>query len=234
MKLLPSIVLVLTALAGTACQRTPPKPENVSAEPASMTSTAAPGGAEKPTVTQLDPAVLRLKEQLSLSEQQTNKLNEIFEENRAQRKAIHARRITLTEQRMALQKKKLEQINSVLTTKQARKYEKISSEPPPEVMGKRPDSAPVQLDPVIQLKKQLKLNKQQTNKLNEIFQNTNAQREVINAQGAALRNQIRELQKNKLARINAVLTAEQAKKYEQIRSEPPPEIMKALPPQPTE
>lgn len=90
------------------------------------------------------------------------------------------------------------------------------------------------------LKKQLSLTEEQTEKLNEIFQDTNAQQEALNAQRAALRKQAREQQKKKLERINGVLTAEQAKKYEQIRSEPPPEVMEAQPssepqpPQPTE
>lgn len=99
-----------------------------------------------------------------------------------------------------------------------------------------------QLDPNVQyLKEQLNLTVEQAKKLTEIFQDTSAQRKALHAQRiaqqpaqrkaqrAAWSKQVRELQKKKLERINGVLTAEQAKKYEQIRSEPPAEVMEAQP-----
>ncbi|MFA5924325.1 MAG: hypothetical protein WC856_24045 [Methylococcaceae bacterium] len=219
MKLLPTVVLVLTGLlAGTACQRQPPKPEKVSVEPVSL---AAP---------QLDPDMRRLKEQLKLTEQQTKKLNEILHDTKAQREYLNAQRRAIGKQAMELQEKKLERINAVLTAEQASKYEKILSETSLEDMEAQPSPKPSQLDPVVRsLKKQLRLTKKQTNKLNEIFQDTRAQQEALNPQRAALRNQSMELQKKKMEQINAVLTAEQAKKYEQIRSEPPSEVMEAHP-----
>jgi hypothetical protein len=70
MKLLQSFV-VAGLLAGTACQPIPPKPENVSVAPGSLPSTATRAGAGNPAAPQLDTAVQRLKEQLSLTEQQT-------------------------------------------------------------------------------------------------------------------------------------------------------------------
>lgn len=219
MKLLPTVVLVLTGLlAGTACQRQPPKPEKVSVEPVSL---AAP---------QLDPDMRRLKEQLKLTEQQTKKLNEILHDNKAQRESLNAQRRAIGKQAMELQEKKLERINAVLTAEQASKYEKIRSETSLEDMEAQPSPKPSQLDPIVRsLKKQLRLTKKQTNKLNEIFQDTRAQQEALNPQRAALRKQSMELQKKKMEQINAVLTAEQAKKYEQIRSEPPSEVMGAQP-----
>jgi Spy/CpxP family protein refolding chaperone len=138
-------------LAGTACQPISPKPENVSVEPGSLTGTVTGAGA------QLDPNVLRLKEQLSLTEQQTNQLNEIFQDTNAQKQAINAQRAALQhtnkpnetsqdinaqravlrKQMIDLQKKKAERINAVLTPEQAKKYEQIRSNPP-EVMGTQP------------------------------------------------------------------------------------------------
>jgi hypothetical protein len=200
MKLLPTIVLVLTGLlAGTACQPIPSKPENVSAEPGPLASTATHAAVDNLAAPQLEPGVRHLKEQLGLTEQQTTKLNEIFHDTNAQRAALR-------KQAQELQNKKLERINGILTAKQAKKYEQIRSEfPPPGIM-----------------KEQLSLTEQQATKLNEIFRDTNAQR-------AALRKQVQGLQKKKLERVNGVLTEKQAKKYEQIRSEPPPEIMESHP-----
>ena len=130
MKQLPTVVLVLTGLlAGTACQPIPPKPENVSVEAGSLAGT------------QLDPNVLRLKEQLSLTEQQTNQLNEIFQDTNAQQQAINVQRTALRKQMMELQKKNREQINGVLTPEQAKKYEQILSGSPPEVEA-QPSSEP--------------------------------------------------------------------------------------------
>jgi len=233
MKLLPTVVLVLTGLlAGTGCQQIPPKPENASVEPGSKATATAP---------QLNPEVLRLKEQLSLTEEQTNKLNEIFQNNNAQREPINVQRKALGKQLTELQKKKEERIIAVLTSKQANKYKDLRSEPPPEVMDAESSSTKTaQLDSVVGLKKQLRLSKQQTNELNGIFQDTNTQLETINTQRAALRKQTSELQKKKWKEINTVLTAEQAKKYEKIRNEPPPEIkntnpfMGQQPPKPSE
>ena len=126
MKQLPTVVLVLTGLlAGTACQPIPPKPENVSVEAGSLAGTVSGAGA------QLDPKVMRLKEQLSLTEQQTNKPNKTSQDTQAQR-------AVLRKQMKALQKKKTERINAVLTPEQAEKYEQIRSEPPPEIMGTQP------------------------------------------------------------------------------------------------
>ena len=131
MKLLPNVVLVLTGLlAGTACQRQPPKPEKVSVEPVSL---AAP---------QLEPDMRRLKEQLKLTEQQTKKLNEILRDTKAQKESINAQRRAIGKQAMELQKKKLERINAVLTAEQAKKYEKICSEPPPEAVEVLPSPEP--------------------------------------------------------------------------------------------
>ena len=218
MKLLPTVVLVLTGLlAGTACQRQPPKPEKVSVEPVSL---AAP---------QLDPDMRRLKEQLKLTEQQTKKLNEILHDTKAQKESINAQRRAIGKQAMELQEKKLERINAVLTAEQARKYEKICSETFPEVMETQPCPEPPQLDPVVWLKKPLRLTKQQTKKLNEIFQDTKAQKEAIESQRAPLRKQMKEIHKKNVERINAVLTAEQARKYEQMEPEPPSEALQTLP-----
>jgi uncharacterized protein involved in exopolysaccharide biosynthesis len=86
------------------------------------------------------------------------------------------------------------------------------------------------MDPQVQsLKKQLSLTEQQARKLNEIFKDTNAQREALYAERAAIRNHLFDLHKKNLERINGVLTSDQAKKYEQIRSEPPLEVMDAQP-----
>lgn len=61
-------------------------------------ATAARAGVDNPAAPQLDPDVRNLKEQLSLTKQQTNKLNEIFQDTNAQRTA-------LAKQMMELQKK---------------------------------------------------------------------------------------------------------------------------------
>ena len=153
MKQLPTVVLVLTGLlAGTACQPIPPKPENVSVEAGSLAGTVSGAGA------QLDPKVLRLKEQLSLTEQQTNQLNEIFQDTKAQGQAINAQRSALQQtnkpnktsqdtqaqravlrkQMMALQKKKTERLNAVLTPEQMKKYEQTRGDPPSEIMRTQP------------------------------------------------------------------------------------------------
>ena len=123
MKLLPTVVLVMTGLlAGTACQRLPPKPEKVSVEPGSQ---AAP---------QLEQNVQRLKEELSLTEQQTKKLNEIFQDTNAQKEAINVQRRALEKQALEIPKKKVERINAVFTAEQAKKYKLVGSQPPPEAM----------------------------------------------------------------------------------------------------
>ncbi len=132
MKLLQSIV-VAGLLAGTACQSIPPKPENVSVEPGSLSSTAASAGLDKPAAVapELDPAVRRLKEQLSLTEQQTRELDKIYKENRAKQK-------TLLKELQDLNIKMRERVDAVLTQEQLEKYEqKIMNVPehpgqPPE------------------------------------------------------------------------------------------------------
>jgi Spy/CpxP family protein refolding chaperone len=86
------------------------------------------------------------------------------------------------------------------------------------------------LEPNVQkLKKQLNLTEQQTQQLNQVILDTNAQRRALTDQQRTLHIKSMDLQKNKLERINAILTPEQAKKYEQIISRPPPEVMKAYP-----
>ena len=146
MKLLPTVVLVLTGLlAGTACQRQPPKPEKVPVEPVSL---AAP---------QLEPDVRRFKEQLGLTEQQAKKFNDIFQDNKAQRESVNVQRRAIGKQAMEIEKNKLERINAVLTAEQARKYEKICSEIPLEDMDAKTCPEPPELDPVVWLKKPLRL-----------------------------------------------------------------------------
>ena len=116
MKLLPTVVLVLTGLlAGTAVW-------------ADTEPSGAPVSADK-----VDPHVQALTKQLSLTEQQTNQLNEIFQDTNAQQQAINVQRTALRKQMMELQKKNRELINGVLTPEQAKKYEQILSGPPPEV-----------------------------------------------------------------------------------------------------
>jgi hypothetical protein len=124
MKLLQTAVLVVAGLlAGTACQRIPPKPENVSVEPGSLSSTTARADVDNPAAPQLDPGVRRLKEQLSLTGQQTQELDKIFKENRAKREV-------LTNELRNLYKKRQEHINAVLTQEQLEKYEQKRREVP--------------------------------------------------------------------------------------------------------
>jgi hypothetical protein len=86
------------------------------------------------------------------------------------------------------------------------------------------------LEPNVQkLKKQLNLTEQQAQQLNQIFLDTNAQRRELTNQQRDLHKKTMDLQKNRIERINTVLTAEQAKKYEQILSRPPSEVLKAYP-----
>ena len=86
------------------------------------------------------------------------------------------------------------------------------------------------LEPNVQkLKKQLNLTEQQAQQLNQILLDSNAQRRALTNQQRALYKKSMDIQKNKRERINAVLTAEQAKKYEQIISRPPSEVLKAYP-----
>jgi uncharacterized protein involved in exopolysaccharide biosynthesis len=125
MKLLPTVVLVLAGLlAGTAVWADTKTPSvQVSAD-------------------KIDPQVQSLKKQLSLTEQQTKKLNEIFQDTNTQRKALYAQRAALQKQMFELHDKNLERVNGVLTTDQAKKYEQIRSEPPPEVMEAQPSIVP--------------------------------------------------------------------------------------------
>ena len=86
------------------------------------------------------------------------------------------------------------------------------------------------LEPNVQkLKKQLNLTEQQAQQLNQIFLDSNAQRRELTDQQRAIHKKSMDIQKNRRERINAVLTPEQAKKYEQILSRPPSEVMKAYP-----
>jgi|APLak6261659701_1056019.scaffolds.fasta_scaffold01688_3 hypothetical protein len=86
------------------------------------------------------------------------------------------------------------------------------------------------LEPNVQkLKKQLNLTEQQAQQLNQIFLDSNAQRRALTDQQRAFHKKSMDIQKSKLERINAVLTPEQAKKYEQILRRPPSEVMKAYP-----
>ena len=82
---------------------------------------------------------------------------------------------------------------------------------------------------VQQLKKQLNLTEQQAQQLNQIFLDSNAQRRELTDQQRALHKKSMDIQKNKRERINAVLTPEQSKKYEQILSRPSSEVLKAYP-----
>jgi Spy/CpxP family protein refolding chaperone len=69
------------------------------------------------------------------------------------------------------------------------------------------------LGPNVQkLKKQLNLTEQQAQQINQIFLDTNAQRRELTDQQRALLKKTMDLHKNRLERINAVLTPEQAKK----------------------
>jgi Spy/CpxP family protein refolding chaperone len=115
MKLLQTFVMA-GLLAGTACQSVPPKPENVSVEPESLASTSSRADADNPAIAQLDPTVRRLKESLSLTEQQTQELDKIYKEYRAKQKV-------LIKELQDLNKKRLEQINAVLTHEQQEKFE---------------------------------------------------------------------------------------------------------------
>jgi hypothetical protein len=134
MKLLQTFV-VAGLLMGTACQQIPPKTENVSVETGSEAGTADREDVDNPTASQLEPGVLRLKEQLSLTEQQTQELDKIFKENRAKREV-------LTTKLRDISKKREERMNAVLTKEQREIYEKKRWEDVPEHAGKLERSEP--------------------------------------------------------------------------------------------
>ena len=115
MKLLQPFV-VAGLLAGTACQPIPPKPENVSVAPELPANTATRSGGDSSAAPQLDPVVRRLKEQLSLTEQQTQELDKSFKETNVKWKE-------LIKELKDLSKKRQERINAVLTQEQLEKYE---------------------------------------------------------------------------------------------------------------
>ena len=122
MKLLQTFV-VAGLLTGTACQQIPPKTENVSVETGSLAGTDDPAGEGNPAESQIEPAVLSLKEQLSLTEQQTQELDKIFKETRTKREVI-------TTKLRDISKKRQEGMNAILTQEQREKYEKIRWEVP--------------------------------------------------------------------------------------------------------
>lgn len=122
MKLLQPFV-VAGLLAGTACQPIPPKPENVSVAPELPANTAARAGGDSPAAPQLDPGVRRLKEQLSLTGQQTQELDKSFKET-------HTKREVLMKELRDLSKKSQERIKAVLTQEQLEKYERRHTEVP--------------------------------------------------------------------------------------------------------
>ena len=123
MKLLQTFV-VAGLLAGTACQPMPSKPENVSVEPGSLMSTTTRTGVGNPAAPQLDnTAVRRLKEQLSLTEQQTQELDKIFKETNVKREELR-------KELKDLSKKRQERMNEILTQEQKEKYEELRWEVP--------------------------------------------------------------------------------------------------------
>ena len=133
MKLLQTFV-VAGLLTGTACQQIPPKTENVSAETGSSASAVAGAEVDEPTAPQLEPGVRRLKEQLSLSEEQTQELNMAFKETRVKREV-------LTKELRDISEKRKERMNAVLTKEQREKYEKALWELP-QHPGKPEQSEP--------------------------------------------------------------------------------------------
>jgi len=78
----------------------------------------------------LDPRVQSMKEQLNLTDKQTQDLDKIFKETRAKQKALR-------KELLDLQKKQQEEMDAVLTAEQKKKYEDMSGEPPPP-MGAEP------------------------------------------------------------------------------------------------
>jgi Spy/CpxP family protein refolding chaperone len=133
MKLLQTFV-VAGLLTGTACQQIPPKTENVSVETGSMVGTVARADVDNPAATQLDPGVKRLKEQLSLTEQQTQELDKVFKDARAKREV-------LTTKLREISKTREDRMNAVLTKEQREIYEQKRWEVP-EHPGKPERSEP--------------------------------------------------------------------------------------------
>ncbi|MGZ8918143.1 MAG: hypothetical protein ACXW0T_07975, partial [Methylobacter sp.] len=87
-----------------------------------LPGTSARAGIDNPAEPQLDPGVQRLKEQLNLTGQQTQELDNIFKENRTEREV-------LTKELQNLYKKRQERINAVLTQEQLEKYEQKREAP---------------------------------------------------------------------------------------------------------
>ncbi|MDD5412275.1 MAG: hypothetical protein PHF31_12845 [Methylobacter sp.] len=133
MKLLQTFV-VAGLLTGTACQQIPPKTENVSVETGSLPVTAAHAGMDNPAAPQLELGVRRLKEELNLTEQQTQELDKIFKETRAKREV-------LSSELREISKKRQERMNAVLTQEQREIYEQKRWEVP-EHPGKPERSEP--------------------------------------------------------------------------------------------
>jgi Spy/CpxP family protein refolding chaperone len=116
------------------------------------------------------------------------------------------------------------------TTAPASAGEKAPSAPQAQAATDRVRASPDQMDPQVQhMQKELGLTEDQVRQLNEIVQDTNARKEAIQAERSVLNVKTRELNKERLDRINAVLTPEQAKKYEEMRFNPPRHVMDAHP-----
>jgi Spy/CpxP family protein refolding chaperone len=94
-----------------------------------LTGAVAHAGVDNPAASRLEPGVQRLKEQLSLTEHQTQELDKIFKEHRAEREAV------ITEIRNSTKKSK-ERMNAVLTQEQRKIYEEKRWEDVPEHPGK--------------------------------------------------------------------------------------------------
>ena len=85
-----------------------------------------------------DPQVQSLKEQVNLTEQQTQELNKTFKETRAKTDALR-------KQIQALNKQKRERMNAILTAEQKKKLEEMNNEPPQPLGGEAPQ--PVSSEP---------------------------------------------------------------------------------------
>jgi len=108
--------------------------------------------------------------------------------------------------------------------------EKAPSAPQAQAVTDRVRTPTDQMDPHVKyMQKELGLTEGQTKQLNEIFRDTNARKEAVQAERRVLNLKTMEINKEKLDRINAVLTPEQAKNYEEIRFNPPRSVMDAHP-----
>lgn len=88
-----------------------------------LACTTANAGVDNPAAKQIDSSVLRLKKQLSLTEQQAQELKKIFKEAQAKQEVV------ITQLR-DLSKKKQERMNEILTQEQKEKYEELRWEVP--------------------------------------------------------------------------------------------------------